>query len=366
MKRLLNISCCLLAVLCSGCQSLGAKAVKTSHPQLNSAMTSSVDEQLLTNLVRLRYRENPLFLEITSINDSWRTNLDAGLDRSEILIRHESKTARGTWMGPKIMFSESQSPTVSYKPLRGKEFIKQMMTPVPLNVVLGLSESGWKLPRVFGLCVERINNIENAPSASGPTPYLKPNFEQFFELTELLKEMEDAHQIAIGVDNGKNLVMQLTQNGKRSPKADRFKKLLGLDANQDSFVFQSSFMNTASNGLVVRTRSLMSILFYLSHAVEVPEKDIENGVVTQTVDENGQVFDWKNNASGTFLKIHCSHRFPENVFIATKYRGNWFYIEDSDLHSKSTFMFISTLFNLQTGEASANDVVPMLALPVGK
>ena len=41
-----------------------------------------------------------------------------------------------------------------------------------------------------------------------------------------------------------------------------------------------------------------------------------------------------------------------------------FVLRDYDLHSKSTFMFISTLFNLQAGETSSADVATTLTVPV--
>jgi hypothetical protein len=99
--------------------------------------------------------------------------------------------------------------------------------------------------------------------------------------------------------------------------------------------------------------------------VEVPAEDVENGVVQTSFNGDGSVFDWTKNAGGTLLRVHCSKDKPKNAFVATQHRGHWFYIEDDDLHSKSTFMFVSTLFNLQAGEASSADVSPMLTIPVG-
>jgi hypothetical protein len=89
-------------------------------------------------------------------------------------------------------------------------------------------------------------------------------------------------------------------------------------------------------------------------------------VVQTTVDSDGYAFDWSKNASGTLLRVHCSKEKPMNPFVSTFYRNHWFYISDDDLHSKSTFMFISMLFNLQAGEATANDVAPMLTIPVSQ
>jgi hypothetical protein len=269
---------------------------------------------------------------------------------------------------PTFLMKNYQAPTIFYRPVRGREFIKYLMTPIPLNVTLGMSSSGWKLQRVFNMCVEKINDVENAPSASGPTPRNKPNYEKFYEMTDLLKKLEDANLIAIGIDpnNQQGLIMRIKQDTANNTDVIQFKQILGLDQNKNEFFFESNFLKTSSDGLVVRTRSLMWILFYLSHAVDVPFEDIENGIVQTTIAKDGSVFDWSQNASGTLLKVYCSKEKPRDAFVATYYRGYWFYIADNDLHSKSTFMFVSTLFNLQAGEASSADVVPMLTIPIGK
>ncbi|MDR1401502.1 MAG: hypothetical protein LBI81_00905 [Puniceicoccales bacterium] len=366
MRTLLKISCFVAAILGVGCQSIGPKVIEKSHPSYNDAVTNAIDRQLLMNIVRLKYRENPMFLEVSSVTENWKIGLDVGLDKSELLTRDKA-SFRSSFYGPKAVFGESQSPTISYRPVRGKEFIKHMMTPIPLNVTLGMASSGWKLQRVFNMCIERINDVENAPTASGPMPWNKPNYEKFYEMTDLLKELEDADLIVIGIDpeNNQSVIMRIKENAAKNKRIETFKDMLGLDQKQNEFRFESNFLKSSGKDLIVRTRSLMGVLFYLSHAVDVPDDDVKRGVVQTTFNADGSVFDWANNASGTLLKVRCSKSKPENSFISVHYRNNWFYIEDNDLHSKSTFMFISTLFNLQAGEASSADVVPMLTIPVG-
>ncbi|MDR2776885.1 MAG: hypothetical protein LBB17_02485 [Puniceicoccales bacterium] len=367
MNKLFKTVCvCVAAAIGStGCQSMGPKIIEHSHPQYNNAVVSVIDNQLLLNIVRLKYRENPFFLEVNGITESRNAGADSGLKSMEWFPHDVSSKTK---VMPTFLMKNYQIPTISYRPVRGKEFIKYMMTPIPLNVTLGMSSSGWKLQRVFNTCVEKINDVENAPSASGPTPRNKPKYEKFYEMTDLLKKLEDANLIAIGIDpnNQQGLVMRIKQDTTSNADVIKFKQILGLDQNKNEFFFDSNFLKTGSNGLVVRTRSLMGVLFYLSHAVDVPLEDIENGVVQTTVMEDGSVFDWSQNASGTLLKVHCSKNKPRDAFVATYYRDHWFYIADNDLHSKSTFMFVSMLFNLQAGEASSADVAPTLTIPVGR
>jgi len=59
-----------LTLLACGC-SLGPQALKVSHGQYNEAIRMTRDEQLLLNLVRLRYRDAPTFLEVSSITSQF-------------------------------------------------------------------------------------------------------------------------------------------------------------------------------------------------------------------------------------------------------------------------------------------------------
>ena len=55
---------------------------------------------------------------------------------------------------------------------------------------------------------------------------------------------------------------------------------------------------------------------------------------------------------------------PSNSYVAIYYRSNWFYIDDSDLTSKSTFSLLMQLFALQAGEVKST--VPILTLPLSR
>jgi hypothetical protein len=55
------LGCSLL--LATSCASLGSRAIKGERINFNAALQQTADEQLLLNLVRLRYRDTPAFLE---------------------------------------------------------------------------------------------------------------------------------------------------------------------------------------------------------------------------------------------------------------------------------------------------------------
>lgn len=63
------VASCLL--LC-GCHSFGPKGLEGTHSRYNQAIVNSLNEQILQNLVRLRYRDMPYFLEIGGVTASLR------------------------------------------------------------------------------------------------------------------------------------------------------------------------------------------------------------------------------------------------------------------------------------------------------
>ena len=93
-----------------------------------------------------------------------------------------------------------------------------------------------------------------------------------------------------------------------------------------------------------------------------PGQHQADGLVTVTTSKTGGVFDWTHTPAGRRFKVRARAERPDNAYIATYYRGHWFYIEDTDLESKSTFMLLRQLFDLQAGQTKSQG--PTLTLPV--
>jgi hypothetical protein len=107
-------------------------------------------------------------------------------------------------------------------------------------------------------------------------------------------------------------------------------------------------------------RSLDAVLGFLSDSVDVPSEDESAGRVTLTKTPSGERFDWQM-VFGNLLRVHNSPRAPKNAAVAVPYRGSWFYIDDSDPDSKSTFSLLADIFELQSGEIKST--APVLTLP---
>ena len=98
--------------------------------------------------------------------------------------------------------------------------------------------------------------------------------------------------------------------------------------------------------IVVSTRSLLEVMFYLSQGVHVPVEHQEQGLVTLTVDEDGAPFDWSEMMHDLFT-ICASKKCPKHAAVAVKYRGYWFYIDERDQNSLSTYTLLVELFGIE-------------------
>ncbi|MEE2813395.1 MAG: hypothetical protein VX945_02750, partial [Verrucomicrobiota bacterium] len=348
-----------------GCRTIGPASLQQTHPQYNHAISQSMDEQFLLNLVRLKYRDNPFFLEVSSVTSQQSVQSDVGTSLK--LIRG------GDTLTPSTGLTYKETPTISYSPLRGDQFLKQILSPVPLEAVLILTQSGWSVERVVNVCVERVNGLDNASNASGPTPSREPRYERFKEMAEILRELQVADALELGaapcdpgakgsMQSGHDLVLRLKPQKALAKGITRLQELLGVKIINNELRLTNNFLNRPENGLAVRTRSMMGIFFYLSHNAEVPASHLTAGLVTQTKGKNETPFDW-NKVTGGLFRVRSAEVKPVNPFVAVPYRGNWFYIADNDLESKSTFMLLTQLFNLQAGQIKT--VAPALTIGVG-
>ncbi len=144
-------------------------------------------------------------------------------------------------------------------------------------------------------------------------------------------------------------------------QSKRLKKILGLRADIDEFFLTSNPTHHSPREIGILPRPLIGVMNYLSQGVEPPQHDVDAGRVTVTRNQDGTEFEWRVLTEGLF-RVASSKKAPNNAFVRVEYRGTWFYIDDSDLTSKSTFNLLDQLFQLQSGNTGS--AAPMLTLPL--
>ncbi len=340
------------------CQTLGPGTLSTGLKSYNEVMSTATDEQLLLNVVRVRYRDAPYFLDVAGVTASQTLAATASLG-FELNPNWSNGIVR-----PGAGVSYSQTPTISYVPLEGTAFLKRLLAPIPVECVLVLSQSGWNAERLLGVAVERVNDLDNAASGSGPTPAQAPRVEEFRKFAGLwaLLQRNDRIQLGANPDNTREILVRF-RSEPHSEEVNELKHMLGLPMDRSVFRVGQNFLDPDPAMLRIRTRSIMAVLFLLSQTVEVPEPDRKRGLVAVTHRPDHREFDWQE-ALGRLFSVKSADKRPPNAYLAVPYRGHWFYIPDDDLETKSTFLLIDQLFNLQGGQTQVQ--LPTLTLPVSR
>ena len=111
--------------------------------------------------------------------------------------------------------------------------------------------------------------------------------------------------------------------------------------------------------LRITPRSTAQVFVYLASGVEVPPKHVIAGLVCPTPDGH--------EATGGLFAVHTAkgHKPPANAYIAVKYRGWWYYIDDKDAQSKATFALMLQLSRLDLRRRPPGGG-PLLTLPAGR
>ncbi len=332
----------LLAPLLTGCAYHGPDALRMTRPEYNMVIQQTNDQELLLNLVRLKYRDTPYFLNVEKVVSS--LEYSRGLSASATLVERGADS-----FGLSGAFAFVEKPTLFYAPLEGEKFVRQMMTPLPLDTLILLANSGWSVERVFAVTLQEMNGSKNAPTASGPTPSREPEFRDFRAALKHLRALQVRKLVELGrVPDGSGLELRFAPAAASDPDARAFKTRLRLDPSLDRYHLIPGIGGSGGDRIAIATRSLIATMNYLSQGVEAPPVDLAAGRVTQTLDGGDQPFDWQAMLSGIF-RVQPSAQQPSDAAVAVRYRNTWFQIPDNDLDSKATFALLSQLLSLQGG-----------------
>jgi hypothetical protein len=354
----------LAVVALTSCSPFGPATIPAARFDYNQTIARSWDEQLLLNLVRLRYRDTPQFLQIGSVLS--RYSRVAGADLG-VAIGADGTSRTAFPAG--VNFAYEETPTITYVPLQGEEFTRHLLRPIGIQPLFLLARSGWSIERLLRCCVQQINGLGNAPSCAGPTPTLAPDTTAFRALAKALRELQVEGMLGSLLDGVDDTVAspglpppRLRLDGDDT-RIDALRRMLTLDGACREFPIETGLGAGSGCSIVLQTRSLLGVMFFLSLGVEAPEQDQALGRVTTTLDAAGRPYDWRELV-GDLLRVRHAAARPDTAYAAVPYRGSWWYIDDADLESKSTFFLLTWLFNLQASNAQA--IGPVLTVGAGR
>lgn len=356
----------LVSLLIAGCVAgIGPRAIKKEQFNYNEQVVKSANQQMLLNLVRLRYNDTPLFLELGTVVAQYSLEGRVGgggnvqLTPKQIDPQADGLNFNGgaTW---------SERPTVTFTPLQGAQFTTQLLSPIPNDTLVLLSQTGWGIDRLMQVCVQFINDVGNAGSATGPTPPEPPRFQQINELAMRLRRLQKSGLWAISHNQQRVPILWFREPADPdNPLVEDIavaRRMLQLPEGTNEFPVSAFPYKRKVGEIGLRCRTLLGVMFYLSQGVEAPPEHAKKGLVGVTKLPDGEPFDW-NQVLGNMLRVRSGPEKPGDAFVSVPYRGHWFWIADTDRESKTTFNLLNLLFWLQS--ASSQGKSPLLTLPVG-
>jgi len=351
-----------IILLLTSCAQLGPDLVKAGRNDYNIVLQQTEDEEVILNLVRVRYGDRPLFFDVNNVTTSFTWSQNAAA--SGTILEYGGSDYQRNNLSIRGDLQYTERPTITYTPLGGKDFVKSVLTPADLDTLILLSNSGWSIERLLRMMANRMNGLPNSPRASGPTPSDPPIYEKFGQAAKLMRQLQKREMLRLGyqiIDDKDTPVMVIDSEARDFEETRKFKDLLGLAIDKDIFIIDTRGNRPRSESLGIDLRSLLGTFFFASHGVEVPAYDLEKGRAMTTKDKSGKPFDW-SLVVGDLVSIRSQTKKPDNAQVAINYRGSWFYIDDSDLNTKYSFLLLDQLAALLGGKVETTG--PLLTLPV--
>ena len=332
---------------------MGAGTVNRDRFDYIVAISESWKRQTLLNMVKTRYVDAPVYMDITSVINQYA--VEGQVELSFLWTQPNEQFLGGTG-------TYTDRPTITYTPLMGEKYTRSVLKPMPVSAVVLLLQSGYPADGVLRVCVHSINGLSNQRSTALGWRDAQPEFD---ELLALLRELQAMNAIAFRISPGdKKYTITMEFNSSTSAaltaKIDRFAQILNLDLTPELREFNIVFGSIArnKNEIAMMTRSLTQIMTEYAAFVEVPQSDIDEGRVIPTREEI--VGDNKGNIP--LIKVRSGIDKPSEAYVAVKYRDLWFWVDDTDLFSKTSLNFLMVLFSLTEKGEGANQA-PVITVP---
>jgi hypothetical protein len=400
-----------------GC-AFGPKALEMTHGRYSEAVREVRDEQLLRDLVHLRYNEATTELNIASIAAQYE--LGATAEARPFFVAPNPSNSNVifrtfTAILPDVSMTGTDRPTLTLDPADDSDAIRRFLTPITSETLIFLTESGWPVSTIARLYVERANGVPNAMGASGPQRDVPLDFARFMRVIELMQICQDRELASVHSEERIHLVgdplpaaavveamkngleVRQTPDGKSWKLARRERHIVlevapeasaslelaellailnlapGLPRYELTFVQRGPedplhHPTSPTAELQIVPRSTAQVYFYLANGIEVPAEHISCGLVHPALDDHGNPFDGREITRGLFeVRVYKGHKPPKNAYVAVPYRGYWYYIDDADSTTKATFALMLKLSRLDFAHLREGiGAKPLLTLPVGR
>jgi len=343
------------AMLLGACAHVGPKTIPVDRFDFGTAIADSWKQQTLLNIVKLRYLDLPVFVDVSSIVSGYslQTGVSVGGTASS------SNAVQGNFLSLGGQGVYTDRPTITYVPQTGDQFVRALITPIDPKNIFYFLQAGYAADFILGLTVESLNGVRNRSTSAGATRDADPDF---LRAIALIRQVQAAGAVGMRVQEdkskGSTAVLFFRRDDVPQDVAEQsaeVRRLLKLSPDTQQFTLIYSQGRGAENELAVNSRSMLQILSAISSYLEVPEADLK-GHAAVPVPTNAP-----GGTGSDGVRIHSGKEKPAGAFAAVHYRDSWFWIDDGDLQTKrvlSAVMFLFTL--LDTGPAQS---LPLVTIP---
>ena len=338
-----------------GCSSIGPGTVPRDRFDYSSAVADSWKQQALLNIVKLRYSDNPVFLDVGQIvsgytfqgtvSGNYGQNYPFGAPGN---LTNYGVGVQGTYI---------DRPTITYTPLTGQQYMKGLMTPIAPSSVLFLIQAGYAADFIMLMTVESINGLNNRSAAPAR---MNPGDPEFFQVVELMRKVQHSGEIGmrVEVDKAKKETTLMTfhrrvLNAELESERAEIGRLLRLDRSLNEYQVSYGMSAGGGSSIDMTTRSLIQIMLELAGTVDIPKVDLDDGSAYAVLSQT--------EVNKPLMHVRSGTERPKNPFVAVQYQGYWFWIDRTDLASKRAFSFLMAIFNFaETGKA---ENLPLVTIP---
>lgn len=324
---------------------MGPKTIPPDGFNYNQRIADQENEQMLLNLVRLRYLEMPRFLNVASVINTYTRGGGAGVSGNLNPVNNPiGANVNGNW---------SDRPTITYTPMSGQAFAQSLLTPLPPSVIFFMIQSGWSAHRLMRLSNSMINGLHNEIGTPGER---RQGDEEFHELLDILHQLQRDGALGMhfkGEWPKVDVELVLPEQGRTvsiDQSLERFKEILKLDQESNVFDIEYGVILENENQILVQTHSIMEMLSNISWYIDVPEEHVQEGRTLSTFKPD----------NSDLMHVRVSKERPRDAFLSILFRDHWFYIDDRDVESKNTFTVIQILFSMANN--GSGSVGPLISI----
>jgi hypothetical protein len=349
----------ILAMAATGCALLGPASIRNGRAAYSDAIVATNSQQVLGMMVRMRYGEPSGLLAVSSVTANLHVQASAG---TEIGVGEESNYS-GNLVPLTAGVAYEENPTISYTPVQGEKYMRQLLSPLPIDLTVLLFGALGDSPQVMTLLVRSINGIQN------PDFLIEPSSEEavprFERIVKLFAELSRGGHLAWAQEASEPASYAMALTGEGESYAQQVEELYGLlgfaaPRDLDGVLTLPVYLGIGKPGkaaIQLRTRSLYGLFTIAAASVEVPEEHVQSGLA-QPLPPAGP--------AGRSIRIRGSKGSPGQAMIAIKRHGWWYFIDGTDAESKLTFRVLEALMSVRMAETAQQTATPILTVPVSR